>query len=55
MSNFYDRYIKRTIGDCKSVKEHNLKELKDDFDFELSRAKENILCDKLGRDELILK
>ena len=36
---------------CKGVYMNN----SDDFDFELSRAKENILCDKLGRDELILK
>ena len=36
---------------CKSVYMNN----SDDFGFELSRAKENILCDKLGRDELILK
>ena len=38
MSNFYDRYIKRTIGDCKSVKEHNLKELKDYFEGVLNEA-----------------
>ena len=45
MSNFYDRYIKRTIGDCKSVKEHNLKELKDDF--------EEVLNDALTSDEYL--
>lgn len=45
MSNFYDRYIKRTIGDCESVKEHNLKELKDDF--------EEFLNDALTSDEYL--
>ena len=45
MSNFYDRYITRTIGDCKTVKEHNLKELKDDF--------EEVLNDALTSDEYL--
>ena len=46
MSNFYDRYIKRTIGDCESVKEHNLKELKDDFEEVLNDA---LTSDEIGR------
>ena len=43
VNKFYDRYRERTIGDCKSVKEHNLRELEDDFEEVLNDA---LTCDE---------
>ena len=32
MGNYLDRYVKRTIGTCNSVKERNIEELRNEFD-----------------------